>query len=145
MQACFSSADVARRLPVSVSSADQYWGSFVKICGNDPSGVLIFFRLLYCDWAIAMDGVTVAESSASADANQSGLALLVGCVINEFIIDSKTHRVTLVCGDDLQISLATNLVEYEDDDQMVLVCVPGAYISYCPKLGLVAEPRSEQS
>ena len=142
MEAHLSTSVVVQRLPVAVTSADQYWGSLVKIFGTGSSGEETYFRLLYCDWAIALNGRIVAESSASGDVNQSGLALLVGRSINDFIVDAETHQMILDCSDGLQISLTANFAEYAEDDQMLLMCLPEAYISYSPKLGLVAAPRS---
>ena len=145
MEAHLSKSVVAQRLPVFVTSTHQYWGSLVKICGTGPSGEETYFRLLYCDWDLVLDGRTVADSSLPSKDNQSGLALLVGRSINNFIVDAETHRVIFSCSDGLLISLTANLPEYEEDDQMLLMCLPDAYISYSPKLGLVAEPRSPET
>lgn len=141
MKGSFSTSVVRLRLPVAVTSVDQYWGSLLKISGTDFCGEETYFRLLYCDWFIALEDRKVAESSSSGECNKEGLALLVGRSIKDFVVDTEVHHVILVCSDGIQISLAANFADYEDDDQMLVMCLSNMYISYCPKLGLVVEPR----
>lgn len=127
-----------QRLPLTVSSADQYWGSFVKIVGSSEE---TFFRLLYADWALELGGRIIADSSSSAQHNRSGLDLLKGRSIEALTLDVSTHRITLCSGDDLRLQLSANLAEYEVDDELLLMSVPNAFISYCPAAGWVIEPR----
>ena len=134
--------EVLRRLPITVNSAQQYWGSFVKISGHDPSGAPVHLRLYLCDWVVEQGGATVAESASIVETNRRGLSLVVGCEINAFLVDSSQYHVTVVCSDGLQISLTANLDEYESDDQMFLMYLPDLNLSFSPKVGLVMEPRS---
>ncbi|MBI2379310.1 MAG: hypothetical protein HYV16_00945 [Gammaproteobacteria bacterium] len=129
---------VADLLPIRVNSAQQYWGSFVRVDGVSSAGDQVHLRVYLCDWQLFQRGQLVASSNADISNNKIGLNSLAGVLIEKIAIPDKAH-VKLTCSEGVVLQLDANFYEYDEGDILLYFYLPSRSISYNPTSGFLSE------
>ncbi|MCE3261107.1 MAG: hypothetical protein K0R43_186 [Pseudoduganella sp.] len=122
-------------LPLTIESANQYFGSFVCFNLIDANGRKLTFRIYLCDWKDSFDNEIMAASSIDARLNNQHFASLSGRTLTA-ISFPQPEAVILLLDSGERINLEANFEEYERNDELFMIRFDDGYsIDYSPQSG----------
>lgn len=126
-------------LPLKVVEASPYFGTFVLIKVVTSDGQDINIRALMCDWGLRNNDKILASSGGEIGKFKQDFHSLVG----SHLIDIAKHEdecLELIFDTGKSFVLSANLEQYENDDELITIYIPGQYeIQYTPSKGFQKE------
>lgn len=126
-------------LPLKVEEASPYFGTFVLIKVVTSDGKNINIRALMCDWCLKDKGNVLASSDGDMEKCKQDFNSLVGGQLID-IFKHEGECLELIFDTGKSFVLSANLEQYENDDELITIYVPGQYeIRYTPSKGFQKE------
>lgn len=122
-------------LPLTIESANQYFGSFVCFNLIDMNGRKLTLRIYLCDWKDSFNNEIMAASSMDARLNNQHFSRLSGRKLTA-ISFPQSEAVILHLDSGEMIKLEANFEEYERNDELFMIRFEEGYsIDYSPESG----------
>lgn len=126
-------------LPLKVVEASPYFGTFVLIKVMTSDGQEVNIRALMCDWCLRDNDKILASSGAEVGKCKQDFYSLVGSHLVD-IAKNEGECLELIFDTGKSFVLSANLEQYENDDELITIYVPGQYeIRYTPSKGFQKE------
>ena len=126
-------------LPLKVEEASPYFGTFVLIKVVKSDGQNINIRALMCDWCLKYKDEILACSDGDMGKCKQDFHSLVGSHLID-IAKREGECLELIFDTGKSFVLGANLEQYESDDELMIIYVPGQYeIRYTPSQGFQKE------
>jgi hypothetical protein len=128
-----------RLLPLKVVEASPYFGTFVLIKVVTSDGQDIKIRALMCDWCLKNKNKILVSSGGEMEKCKQDFHSLVGSQLID-IAKNEGECLELIFDTGKSFVLIANLEQYENDDELITIYVPGQYeIRYTPSKGFQKE------